>query len=435
MIKLILFISLPFINCLGQNQNWNLNQCIDSALANNLSIQKAHIESEIAYVRLNESKLNLTPTFNLNLNHGYNWGQTIDLFTNQFASNRIQFDNFYFSSSLILFNGLQNYYQIQQSNEKITQSNINTDIKQRNLKIDVCAAYIQILMNENMVDLYERKLNYNVNGKRIIEIKIANGNSTYFELQELENTIQKDSFLLIKAKNDVSLLKINLQYIMNLNKISDNFSIDENIHLSNFPYIDTNQLNVDSNLELDLLRSKLNINLIEHQKLIGKYFPSISMFNTLGTGYSQNNKELNINGDFETIGLKHQISDNFYNTLIFNVNIPIYNKGFVKNQIKINELETQSIQLDLCERKNVLLNQLLKLHLDIENKFHELDYLIKLQSLFKSELNNALIKFEKGEISSYEYSTILEKYFDSETESIKASYQLKLAEILFSLLI
>lgn len=110
------------------SQNWTLDNCIDTALQNNLKLKSGLINSQIASVHLKNSKHNLLPSLNAGVTHGYNWGQTIDLFTNQFATNRVMFDNFYLSSSITLFSGLQNYYTIKANNVAVQESYLEQEI-------------------------------------------------------------------------------------------------------------------------------------------------------------------------------------------------------------------------------------------------------------------------------------------------------------------
>lgn len=93
MIRFALMILLFPVYCISQQ--WTLDQCIDSAIQNNLSIQSSNIKSQIERINLSNSKSALLPSLNTGITHGYNWGQTIDLFTNQFATNRVQYDNFF----------------------------------------------------------------------------------------------------------------------------------------------------------------------------------------------------------------------------------------------------------------------------------------------------------------------------------------------------
>jgi len=148
-IIILVSFSINYAQSITEN-TWTLEQCIDSALVNNYAIGTANIKSDIANVQLKNAKYSYLPSLNGGATHGYNWGQTIDPFTNQFATNRVQYNNFYLSSSLVLFSGLQNYYG-QKIIEIDWQSQAyNKQIEERNLKIQVATTYLQVLLNNEI---------------------------------------------------------------------------------------------------------------------------------------------------------------------------------------------------------------------------------------------------------------------------------------------
>ena len=58
-----------------------------------------------------------SPYLNGNLSHGYNFGRTIDPFTNQFVeSSAIRSNSFGLSTGMVLFNGFQNHLNLRRQN-------------------------------------------------------------------------------------------------------------------------------------------------------------------------------------------------------------------------------------------------------------------------------------------------------------------------------
>ena len=65
---------------------WSLDSCIQYAFHNNISIQQSALNLEITQANELLSLGNMLPSLNAQATHGYNWGQRIDPFTNQFAT-------------------------------------------------------------------------------------------------------------------------------------------------------------------------------------------------------------------------------------------------------------------------------------------------------------------------------------------------------------
>ena len=111
---------LPFLliictNSLLAQQQWTLQQCIEHAMKNNLQVRIAVLNNELNEANLKQSKANALPNLNFGANNAYNFGQTIDRFTNQFANTRVQSINVGLQTQWNLFNGLQNYHTIKQN--------------------------------------------------------------------------------------------------------------------------------------------------------------------------------------------------------------------------------------------------------------------------------------------------------------------------------
>jgi len=90
---------------------------------NSLSIKNQALNTEISKANHLQSKLALLPDINAAATHSYNYGKVVDPFTNQFSMDRIQTNNFYLASSMVLFNGLKllNNIKEQMSNAKAAE--------------------------------------------------------------------------------------------------------------------------------------------------------------------------------------------------------------------------------------------------------------------------------------------------------------------------
>jgi outer membrane protein len=93
---------------------WTLQQCIEYALKNNIQIRQTELNRQINEVTLSQYKANLLPTLNANASHSYNFGRTIDQYTNTFADKLVLSENFSINTSIVLFNGFQKLNTVHQ---------------------------------------------------------------------------------------------------------------------------------------------------------------------------------------------------------------------------------------------------------------------------------------------------------------------------------
>ena len=86
---------------------WDLERCLGHAMEHALAVQDALLAAERAETGELLARGAFLPNLNGTASHGYNVGQSIDPFTNQFASTRIRSNSFGLSTGVVLFNGFQ----------------------------------------------------------------------------------------------------------------------------------------------------------------------------------------------------------------------------------------------------------------------------------------------------------------------------------------
>jgi outer membrane protein len=415
----LLFVLFPI---LVFSQNWTLDNCIDTALQNNLTLKSGLIRSQIASINLRNSKQNLLPSLNAGVTHGYNWGQTIDLFTNQFATNRVMFDNFYLNSSVVLFSGLQNYYTIKANNVAVQESHLEQEVFQRNVKIDVATSFLQVLLNKEVVELAKDNLiKTEQQYKRVQELVMAR-QATQFELSEVDAQKQLENYTITKAENDLRFSKLLLQQLLNI-PIIDSFDISTSFSNSLIQTFlaDTVIAALPEIVKIELGIQK-QMNLIKSLK--GRYYPSILVGGSVGSGYSGNNKMLNANGDYVPRSFGEQFNNNLYQSLSFSLSIPIFNKNATRNQLKIKELELQSLYFNKQNEYNQLKQKIEQLSTDILNTSTLLEALEKVYSSALLNYENFKVRYETGNATYTQLIEAKNKLFQAKSEWIQAKYQL-----------
>src|ERR1051325_11365312 len=102
MLKYLLIFSCVFVSVSAQN-NWELKACIDYAVKHNLQLKQSEINTQINHNNYTQTKAAILPSLNLGASHTYNFGKTIDRFTNTFANQQVLSQNFYIASNVVLF--------------------------------------------------------------------------------------------------------------------------------------------------------------------------------------------------------------------------------------------------------------------------------------------------------------------------------------------
>ncbi|MFT5184212.1 MAG: outer membrane protein, partial [Flavobacteriales bacterium] len=151
---ILILASFIAFSCSAQSQDtWTLQRCIDFAFQHNIQIKQSQLSYDIAKINSLQAVGNALPNINASGSHGYNWGQTIDPFTNTFATERIQSNSFGLSSGVVLFNGFQTLNTIRQSKIDVESQKHLIEKMQNDIALSVANAYLNILFNQEFVSI------------------------------------------------------------------------------------------------------------------------------------------------------------------------------------------------------------------------------------------------------------------------------------------
>lgn len=365
---------------------WTLEDCIDYALENNLTIQQTELSVDMAEATALQGKLNLVPTLNGFASHGYNWGQTVDPFTNSFATDRVQFNNFSLQTSVTLFNGWQNMNTIQKNKFDLLSAQYDVEKMKNDISMNVALAYLQILFSYELTEAAQEIYDQTKLEVDRMQVLVDAGQSPEGDLLNVQAQLATENLNLINAKNQLMINKLSLIQLLQLESTIDEFEIvvpefdDLNEMLVNDSPSQIfatalNTLPEIASAETQLLSSEKSLDIAQ-----GMMSPRLTLSGSYGTGYSGASQILD--GDpiymVDTIGytfstadpvlgitgfangyvdkpFADQLSDNINQSLSISLNIPIFNNWQVKTGIEQAKIGIAQANLNLEQAKNTLM--------------------------------------------------------------------------------
>ena len=97
----------------AQIKKWTIQECVDYALKNNISIKQSELDLKISDIEKLEAIGNFTPSVTASANYGINTGANINTATNQFENETFKSASANLNSGVNLFNGLVNWKNLQ----------------------------------------------------------------------------------------------------------------------------------------------------------------------------------------------------------------------------------------------------------------------------------------------------------------------------------
>ncbi|NTW31723.1 MAG: TolC family protein, partial [Bacteroidetes bacterium] len=431
----ILFLTCVIVDAQNARKIWSLQDCIDYALTNNIQIKQQQLSTQLAKINLSQSKTNILPNLNSSASHAYNTGKTIDMYTNEFASNTVQSDNFYLSSSVTLFNGFQLLNTIKQNKINLEASRFDLDKMMNDISLNISVAYLQILYNIELLNVAASQLEITKQQVTRTQKLVDAGSLAKGSLLTLEAQEASEELSMVNAQNTLDLSYLTLVQILDMQSV-DSFKIetpklDINLETSLitqpeqiYAYAIAAQPEIKS-AELKVKSSNIDLSLAQ-----GLRSPIISLRGTYGTGFSGASKstigdpsfvgfdtvahtfELNpksvvvpkYNYQYETKPFMDQINDNVNKSISFSLTVPIFNSWQVNNGISKAKIAIKNSEYTLQTAKNTLYKTIQQSYADAKAALNKYKYTQKSLEALTESFKYTEQKFEVGLVNTIEYN-------------------------------
>ncbi|MBL7934367.1 MAG: TolC family protein [Bacteroidia bacterium] len=352
-LNVFLFLGIAQLS-LAQSNIWDLQQCVDYAQKNNISLKQAEITTKINRNNTTQSKASILPTVNAGAQHTYNFGRTIDRYTNTFANTQVLSQNFYISSNVVLWSGLAQYNTIK-ANQYQYLSSTESYLQQKNdLALNVATAYINVIFSDEILQIAQAQ--YKITQEQLDRTqKLADaGTLAKSAVYDLQAQLSNEEVNVTTSDNNYQIAMLTLKQLLNLDTLN-NFNISRpNVDMLNNELANLSVQNIyETALKNQHSIKSANYTLLAAEKNLdvakGRVSPTLSATGSLGTGTSELDKNIdavNIVGieqapyvtqsgeliytpKTEIITSKKsfsdQFSDNVNKSIGFTLSVPIFN--------------------------------------------------------------------------------------------------------------
>ena len=208
--KIMLLLLFVGFQLTAQNKKWTLEECVDYAIKNNISIKQSELDLKTSSVENMEAIGGFLPTLSTNANYSINTGASINPVTNQFQNETFKSFSAGASSNVTFFNGLANWKTLQRAKLNKIANTYRLDKMKDDIALSVANSYLQILFNKEQLKVQK---NQNVitkeNLKRTQDL-IEAGAVPAGDIYELQATDATQQQQIIGTENALLISKIAL---------------------------------------------------------------------------------------------------------------------------------------------------------------------------------------------------------------------------------
>lgn len=429
--------------------SWDLQSCINYALRRNIALRQSALNNEINKNNSDQSKANLLPSLNAGASHVYNFGKTIDRFTNKFADTRVLSQSFYLSSSVLIWGGLSQVNNVK-ANEYNYLSGVELLKQQQNdLSLNVANAYIGVIFSEEILKISQNQ--YSVTAEQLDRTsKLVNAGALAKSVEyDIKAQLANELVNVTSAENNYQISLLTLRQLMNLDSVT-NFSIERpDISMQESQLLENNvQFIYESALKTQPSIKSTEYSILSAERFLrsakGRISPSLSFNATIGTGTSELDKRIvgyttstYTLGEVPNFGplvynsqdpvldkkpFADQFKDNVNRSVGFTLNIPLFNGLQTHTAIKNAKINALNARFSEDLTKQNLYKNIAQAHLNAKAALNK--YTASKQSVeaASESFKYAQQKFNAGVISALDFSTSKNRLFASESNLLQAKY-------------
>jgi|694.fasta_scaffold02783_3 outer membrane protein len=449
---------LFFGPALMAQQAWTLDQCVARAEARNLSIQRAAYDKEFTGLSEQQAKWGFLPDLNAAATHGYNWGQTIDRYTNTFATDRVRTNNFFLGSNWTLFGGLSQQNQF----KKAKLDNLSAEESLAAARVDVLSAVVARFME--MLSAEERIKAANTNADRtreqvtLTDALVTAGRTARVELLDIRSQLAREEYDIITAENQYQQARLRMAQLLQLTpQESAGFSISAPALGSFEPQEPTATVEgvMQRVLETHPAYKRTELDLESAQRSVdiarAGGIPSLRFSANVASGYSgldevivgepifgapalvgftesgENVFTPNVSYNSETKSFGQQLGDNVNYSTAWTLSVPIFNNLSTRTATQQARIRYEQARIQRTDQEQQLQLAVQQAITDQRAGFRQYRAAANAFEASQESLRYANERFEQGAITALELSTAKANLNRSNADMITARYTYILA--------
>ncbi|MFP3598734.1 TolC family protein [Chryseobacterium sp. SIMBA_029] len=367
-------------------ENWTLENCIQYARENNISINSLRLSKNSAEQDLLQAKEAKYPNVSATVSQG--------LFavngSNGLHLNGAQSQSIGASSSMTLYHAGYIKNNEDSKNLEVQMADLSVQESENNITLTIAQAFLNILMSqENIVSLENVLKTTQTQLKQGGQLYSA-GSISKLNYLQIQAQVAQDEYNLVSAQNGLKTNIVNLKQILQLPSPynfqiaqPDSIIVDDNIKsLQDVQDTAQNQRPEVKYGELNIESSNTNFKMAK-----ASIQPTLNLVGNISTNYT------NGNGNYF-----NQLGNNFYTPIGLSIGIPIYNNRIYKTEIEKSKIAIQQANLDLQNTKTVLNQQIEQSYISLQNSLSQYDSALKQMNINKESYDIVNAQMKLGSI-------------------------------------
>lgn len=424
-------IGLVSVSLMAQQQPtkvWTLEDCVNYAVSNNLSVKSSEYNVALQETQLEDSKNQLLPSASGSASLGYNFGKpnVHDSFNNSLGV----------SAGVTLYNGNRTKYNIQSATNQLEIAHLNTEQIKSNLAVQIVNAYLNVLYNREGVKLAKDQVKISQQLLDGINELVNAGVKARNDLFQAEANLATNEEGLVSAENNLEIALLQLAQILQIPY--ENFEVADvslNIDEATLKYSNS-QMIYDKALTWrpEILIADKQIEDTDVQILSAKsgHLPVVSASYNFSTGYF-----LDVESSLKQPGYFEQLKNGRGHGLGVSLSVPIFDRFSTKLNTQRANIRRHIAENDLENQRIALRSEIDKAYIDAKTSLKTFEATKKTVEAQQEAFRTAEERYNLGVMTSYNFEQVRNQLVQAQSSYIRAKYnyifKIKFLEIYYGL--
>ena len=372
--RIITTITMATLSITGvlaeDSPKWTLQQCIDYALANNISLKTKVLDKQTAHETMLQSKAALLPSVNGSTTQGLGYrpwpNENTGMVSNgtvQRSVDKLSYNGTYgVNANWTVWNGNRNRNTLKMNRILEQQADADSAITAKTIEEQITQLYVQILYTNEALSVNKQSLETSLaNENRGMEM-VNVGKMSKADLAQLTAQAANDRYAIVETESSLSKYKLQLKQLL---EITDDIAFDIIVPTTTDADATATIPSLTSVYEAaitnrpEILYSQLGIKNSNINISIAKagYMPTISLTGSAMTSTSSMNDN----------SWGNQIKTNFDISVGATLSMPIYDQRQTKTAVNKARIARDNATLELENQKKQIWNTIEGYWIDANN--------------------------------------------------------------------
>ena len=394
---------------------WTLKECTQWALEHNLTVTGQKLQAENRNIERNTAEMSWLPSLNGQVSENMSFGRGLG------GNNTYEYGNsattgFSVGSSMTLFDGLATPNRIKLARLNLDAATEDLEKARDDIRVAVAKAYVQVLYNLEIEDVARHQVSIDSLQVERLSGMMGVGKSSKAQLSQQKASLAQSKVTLVQAQNNVRAAVLDLAQLLELPSW-DGFSIvritpdaPSNIVLGHPDDIYADAVMDRPSIKAEELRLQGTERSIEIAK--SGYYPSLSLSAGLGTNYYST---------FGTAGFWDQLGANFSQYVGLSLNIPIFNKFQVRNQVRSAKIQQEAQKTQLRRVQQSLYKEIYQAWNGAVAAQAKYDASVEASAAAQDAFSLVEARYEAGAATITEFSDARNRMMKAQSDLVQAS--------------